>query len=405
MADPSPDTFPAVDNITHSLLGASLAEVALPPDASAAQRRLFFTVGIVAANLPDADLLYTRITAPPLGYLLHHRGHTHTLVGCAILALGIWLIMRWPALRRIVDQSPARFWSLVGFALLSHIVADAWNSYGVHPFWPFDNHWYYGDLVFILEPWLWLILGLAAAANTRNRGGRLVLYGALIVLPLALVRFRMISVGALVALAALGAGLVWLYRRREPGGRSTTALVLVAGFVVAMVVANRVVRGAAIATSPGTANGVMVDLVLNPKPASPFCWTALAIEKDERGGEYVLRRGNVALLTSRLCATANTDSVAGGKRRAVVWSEPIRQSLTRLRELNRDDCWVRAWLQFGRAPILSDDGIADYRFGGSGPDNFTFMPIRSSAEAAVCPRHMTPWIPPRADLLSRSLEN
>jgi inner membrane protein len=394
-----------VDNITHSLLGASLAEVALPPDASAARRRLFFTVGIVAANLPDADLLYTRITTPPLGYLLHHRGHTHTLVGCAILGLGIWLITRWPAIRRIVDQSPARFWSLVGFALLSHIVADAWNSYGVHPFWPFDNHWYYGDAVYILEPWLWLILGVAAAANTRNRIGRLVLYGALIVLPLALVWIRMIAVGALVALAALGVALVWLYRRREPRRRSTTALVLVAGFVVAMVIANRVVRSAAIATSPGKANGVMVDLVLSPKPASPLCWTTLAIEKDERGGEYVLRRGSVALLTSRLCATPNADSVAGGSRSSVVWSEPIRQSLTRLRELDRNDCWVRAWLQFGRAPIMSDDGIADYRFGGAGYGNFSFMPIRSPAEAAVCPRHVTPWIPPRADLLSPGVEN
>jgi len=211
----------------------------------------------------------------------------------------------------------------------------------------------------------------------------------------------MIAVGALVALAVGGAGLVWLYRRREPRARSTTALVLVAGFVVAMVMTNRVVRGAAIATNPGKANGVMVDLVLNPKPASPLCWTTLAIEKDERGGEYLLRRGSVALLTPRLCDTA----IAGSSRRVVVWSEPLRQSLTRLRELDRSDCWVRAWLQFGRAPIMSDAGIADYRFGSVGYGNFSFMPIRSPAEAAICPRHVTPWIPPRADLPARSLEN
>jgi len=89
----------------------------------------------------------------------------------------------------------------------------------------------------------------------------------------------------------------------------------------------------------------------------------------------------------------------------VVWSEPLRQSLTRLRELDRNDCWVHAWLQFGRAPVMGDDGIADYRFGGVGYGNFSFMPIRSPAEAAVCPRHVTPWIPPRADLLARGSEN
>jgi hypothetical protein len=33
------------------------------------------------------------------------------------------------------------------------------------------------------------------------------------------------------------------------------------------------------------------------------------------------------------------------------------------------------------------------------------MPIRPPAEAAVCPRHVTPWIPPRADLLARDSEN
>jgi inner membrane protein len=405
---PSPDTFPAVENITHSLLGATLAEVALPPGASAEQRRLFFAAGIIAANLPDADLFYTRITAPPVGYLLHHRGHTHTLVGCGLLALGIWVVTRLPAIRRIVEQSPARFWALIGFALLSHIVADSWNSYGVHPFWPIGNQWYYGDAVYILEPWLWLILGLAVAANTRNRGGRLVLYGALIALPVALAWIRMIAVGALVALAVGGAGLVWFHWRREPRERSTAALVLVAGFVVGMVMLNGVVRDAALTARRGNMNGVMVDLVLNPRPASPLCWTTMSIEKDERAGEYSLRRGNVALfagaLTS-LCAEPNASSIAGWSRSAVSWSEPVRQSLPRLRELDRGDCWVRAWLQFGRAPIFSDAGIADFRFGGVGYDNFSFMPFRPPAEATVCPKHLTRWDSPRADLLSRNSED
>src|ERR1044071_6731268 len=82
-----PVTFRAVENITHSLVGATLAELALPAGARPAQRRVFFFTGIVAANLPDADLFYTRIAPPPLGYLLHHRGHTHTIVGCVVLGL------------------------------------------------------------------------------------------------------------------------------------------------------------------------------------------------------------------------------------------------------------------------------------------------------------------------------
>ncbi|WP_370466973.1 metal-dependent hydrolase, partial [Salmonella enterica] len=40
-------------------------------------------------------------------------------------------------------------------ATLLHIALDFTNSYGVHPFWPFDNRWYYGDAVFIVEPLFW----------------------------------------------------------------------------------------------------------------------------------------------------------------------------------------------------------------------------------------------------------
>ena len=92
-----------MENITHSLVGATLAELMLPPTANATQRRLFFIAGIAAANLPDADLVYTRITPPPLGYLLHHRGHTHTIIGCALIAVCLWLLTRLipPARRRI----------------------------------------------------------------------------------------------------------------------------------------------------------------------------------------------------------------------------------------------------------------------------------------------------------------
>src|SRR5262249_8885402 len=45
------------------------------------------------------------------------------------------------------------------FGVLLHIFADSWNSYGVHPFFPLDNSWYYGDYIFIVEPIVWVICG------------------------------------------------------------------------------------------------------------------------------------------------------------------------------------------------------------------------------------------------------
>jgi ribosomal protein L28 len=42
-------------------------------------------VSILANNAPDLDIVYIGITGGKLGYLLHHRGHTHTLVATLVL--------------------------------------------------------------------------------------------------------------------------------------------------------------------------------------------------------------------------------------------------------------------------------------------------------------------------------
>ena len=39
----------------------------------------------------------------------------------------------------------------------------------MHPFWPLDNRWFYGDAVFIVEPWLMIALaGICLGGSTRN---------------------------------------------------------------------------------------------------------------------------------------------------------------------------------------------------------------------------------------------
>ena len=127
---------------------------------------------MLSNNIPDFDALYTWITTKPLGSLLHHRGHTHTLV----LALPLGLLSLLP----VVGWARRRVWALtsldwrwlVGLALaggLLHIAFDSSNSYGVHPFWPFYDGWFYGDSIFIIEPFLWAAMAppLYFAVETR----------------------------------------------------------------------------------------------------------------------------------------------------------------------------------------------------------------------------------------------
>jgi inner membrane protein len=380
-----------VENLTHSLMGAALAELALPASATTVQRRTFFIAGVIAANLPDADLVYTNITAPPIGYLLHHRGHTHTLVGLVGLALLIGIVCLTPRIRGSLHGVQGRFWGLIAAALLSHLVLDSWNSYGVHPFYPFDVKWYYGDAIFIVEPWLWLFLGVAATANAQGKLSRIALGVLFAVASFMFAWVGMVPVAALVALVLVAAIVAWLVRQWSPRTRSGAALVAVVLFVTMMFGLKQVVRERVVGSmSPGL-RGELVAVVLSPQAGNPLCWTTIAIAKDERAGEYVLSRGLASLTSMARCGMKMPQQVE--------WTETLRQSLVTLRALDRDDCRVAAWLQFGRAPALSDEAIGDYRYGGISRGNFTFMELTPRGSAPSCPEHLTHWGKPRADLL------
>ncbi len=43
--------------------------------------------------------------------------------------------------------------------VLSHVLLDYLNNYGVRLLMPFSPRWFYGDTLFIVDVWLWLILG------------------------------------------------------------------------------------------------------------------------------------------------------------------------------------------------------------------------------------------------------
>jgi inner membrane protein len=209
-----------VDNITHSLVGVALADLSTGRT-SKPQRSLFVGAGIIAANLPDIDLAYAAITPSPLGYLLHHRGHTHTVLGLAGLAVAL-LLAYWffPAVRKMRFSGRLRFWLLIAIALASHLALDALNSYGVHPFYPADNKWYFGDAVFILEPWLWLFLGIAAAWNGRSGTARLGVAIPMALLLAAAARIGAIPLEALGLLAVAGAIFAWATVGLSPRARA-----------------------------------------------------------------------------------------------------------------------------------------------------------------------------------------
>lgn len=120
---------------------------------------------VIAAELPDIDMarIWIGPAAGPLTNFQHHRGITHTLLAApfeAALVTGVFFLVHRMR-KRPATTAPANWLILFAgtlIALLSHLLLDWTNNYGVRPFFPFDPHWYAGSFVFIFEPILFLIL-------------------------------------------------------------------------------------------------------------------------------------------------------------------------------------------------------------------------------------------------------
>ena len=393
-----------MDNITHSLAGVALADLTMGRRGANAQRPLFVGAGIVAANLPDIDLVYSWITPAPLGYLLHHRGHTHTVVGliglAVALAVAYWL---FPSVRNMRRSGRLRFWLLIAVALASHLMLDSLNSYGIHPFYPFDDTWYFGDAVFILEPWFWLILAVAATWNGRSRTARLAFGLPMLVLLSTTASMGAIPLEAVVSLVTAGGAFALVALRLSPSARAAAALGVCAAIVAAFAVTSRIAHGAALHALRPELRGPVVDLIRTPNPSSPLCWAVIAIELREADGEYILWRGTLSLKPQWKAPTDCASHQFTGARDVRIIGDghfalrdAIHQPLEQLRTVAETDCWTRAWLRFGRAPVMEGGSIFDLRFAERLGQDFSRMRV---AAREGCPRNVPEWGMPRTDLL------
>ena len=403
-----------MDNLTHSLVGLALGELThrlLPAEPGAlkarTRRRLLLTGAALASNFPDLDLVLTALAPAPLGYLLHHRGHTHTLLyalpQALVLLAALWLC--WPAARALLRTSARARYGLLAatiIGLLLHFGMDALNVYGIHPFAPFDARWYYGDRIFIVEPVFWLALGTPLAAQVANRGWRRLLLGLLLALPALFVFTGFLQWGSLLGLAGVWTLAVLLTRRSGERAALLAGVALACGFVLLQGAMAERARGelrAALGQSDPAE--VILDLPLSAFPANPLCWAMVAVTREGPDG-YRIRRG-VLSLAPRVTPAAHCPAAIGGVRVApgpapVAWAWEERGSVAALRALRSRDCRADAWLRFARAPSLAGGAATDVRFGPPGAPNFSTLDL-AAQPVPRCPRDLPRWGYPRADLL------
>lgn len=156
-----------MDPLCHTLVGWTLARAGLSD-----RTPLATTALVLGANAPDVDAI-TYFTGSSLWW---RRGWTH-----GVLALGVWpfaiaailLIGARLSGRRSATRPPPVYATLVwiaGLGVLTHPLLDFLNNYGIRWLMPFDDRWFYGDALFIVEPLVWgcLLTGLCASWYARK---------------------------------------------------------------------------------------------------------------------------------------------------------------------------------------------------------------------------------------------
>ncbi len=256
-----------MDPFTHLMTGACLARAGF--NRKAAYATLAMTL---AADAPDLDTLWA--AGGPVAAFQHHRGITHTFLGLPFEGLAVvgvvWLVHRWRLRRAAIQPSPAavaldstdetltrpltaapvRWGLLYGFvliALLSHLLLDWTNNYGLRPFFPFDRHWYAGSFVFIFEPVLWGVLLVALIAPSLFS-----LISSEVGVRRTAFRGRSWAICALIAMAAL-----WGWRWVEHDDAVQLAQTADYG-------------------PPGSRGAEILRVTASPYPGNPYRWHTVA---------------------------------------------------------------------------------------------------------------------------------
>jgi inner membrane protein len=179
---------------------------------------------------------------PEFEQLAFRRGWTHGVLAQALLPVVLTAafvaVDRWRPPRP--GSAPLRTSALLllGYiGVLSHVAMDWLNNYGVRLLMPFSRRWFYGDSVFIVDPWLWLTLAAGVLLARRAGPERSRRAG----------RTRMAAIAVVIATAYIGA----------------------------MVISARAARGYVMASWTARSGSPPVKLMVGPVPITPFRKTVI----------------------------------------------------------------------------------------------------------------------------------
>ena len=166
-----------MDNVCHTLVGAACGAAGL-------NRRTRFGAAtlMISANLPDVDVLVFATGQP---WMEFRRGWTHGILAQIVLPVVltgfVWLFDRFRRARGVEsDLSFHPGWTLLlaVVGIYSHVFLDYLNNYGVRLLTPIKWQWFYGDAIFIVDPWMWVMMAVGiwlASSRGQPRPARVAL--------------------------------------------------------------------------------------------------------------------------------------------------------------------------------------------------------------------------------------
>ncbi|HTH23848.1 MAG TPA: metal-dependent hydrolase [Vicinamibacterales bacterium] len=125
---------------------------------------------VIANNLPDIDVGVFATSTLAMSF---RRGWTHGVLAQATLPIvltgAMLLYDRYRQKASPGDRVNAGQILLLSYiGVLLHVFMDFTNSYGVRLLMPFSDRWFYGDALYIVDPWLYLVLGVGWLLAKRN---------------------------------------------------------------------------------------------------------------------------------------------------------------------------------------------------------------------------------------------
>ena len=280
-----------MDPLAHTLVGATLAETRLRNGTAA----LAAPAGVLAANAPDIDAVTMFISRDlSLGF---RRGWTHGVLAMVVLPLVLTaalllldrVVARWRGRAPTARAGPLL--RLTSVAVLSHPALDWMNTYGVRFLMPFDDTWFYGDALFIIDPWLWLLGGLtvvlAHSASPASAAGWGLLAAAAAAVTGRAIGFGRFADTPPATALAWGAGLaaiVWMRVTDAGRGRrpqiAAACLAGVALYAGGMAAASRAAEGQVAALLARQEGAAPADVLAIPVPGNPFRRGIVVVDPD-----------------------------------------------------------------------------------------------------------------------------